>query len=92
MKFYVQNGTEKNDFDLIIRQVVACCKLRCIGRKHSNNVARQVMTLGKTTFLSCNKNIPLHDVDLLSPATRSSVQKFDNDRLPKIVIFKFKMY
>ena len=37
-------------FDVIFGKVVPCRTLRWISCKHSNNVARQVETQGKSTF------------------------------------------
>ena len=38
------------DFDVILESVIPCRKLEWICRKHSNDVARQVETPGKSTI------------------------------------------
>ena len=45
------------DFDIILGQVVLCCKLRWICRKHSNDAARQVETpITMTIYLVSRHN------------------------------------
>ena len=41
---------KERDFDLILRSVVPCRKLRWVCRKHSNDVARQDEIPGKSTI------------------------------------------
>ena len=66
-----------------------------ISRKYSNNVTRQIETPSKSTIFVARQICPaLCCVEVtgymtfMSPAARSSIQKFDNDC---DVIFMFKM-
>ena len=40
----------EHDFDVILGEVVLCCKLRWICRRHSNDVMRQVETPTKAAI------------------------------------------
>ena len=46
----------ENDFDVILGKIIPCRKLKWICRKHSNDVARQVETPGKSTTFVVRHN------------------------------------
>ena len=57
---------KEHDFDVILKSVVPCRKLRWIRREHSNDVARKVEISGKSTIMSHDNRILSRNITFTS--------------------------